>query len=168
MRQSRTSQTELARLSGIRQPSISQFLSGKTPLSDDQLDRLLSCMGYCLQVVRQPIAPDLTRSEKRSWHLHRQIARQLTPENLQSWQPTITTNLEHLQSGVAGEPHTTNVARWHTLLTQADLPGLHRVLTGLARDAIEMREVSPMSGILSTDERARALAEARTTWNANE
>lgn len=162
MQQSDTSQSELARVSGVRQPSISQFLSGKAPLSDDQLDRLLSCMGYRLQVVRQPVAPNLTRAERRSWHLHLQIARRLTRESLRAWQPAIAANLEHLQSGVAGEPHTANVARWRKLATQADLPGLHRVLTGLDRDAIEMREVSPMSGVLPNDERARALAAART------
>ena len=35
--------------------------------------------------------------------------------------------------------------------------GLHRVLTGLDRDAIEMREVSPMGGLLGQDERSRVL-----------
>jgi hypothetical protein len=39
--------------------------------------------------------------------------------------------------------------------------GLHRVLTGLDRDSIEMREVSPMGGLLSQDERADLLAAAR-------
>jgi len=32
-----TTQSELSRLSGVRQPSISQFLSGKVHLSDEQL-----------------------------------------------------------------------------------------------------------------------------------
>lgn len=45
-------QSELSRLSGVRHPSISQFLSGKVDLSDEQLDRLLSCMGFRLEVVR--------------------------------------------------------------------------------------------------------------------
>lgn len=34
MRDTRTTQTGLSRLSGVRQPSISQFLSGKADLSD--------------------------------------------------------------------------------------------------------------------------------------
>ena len=66
-----TTQSELSRLSGVRQPGISQFLSGKVHLSDEQLDRLLSCMGYQLEVVRQQVRPELTRSEWRSWRLHR-------------------------------------------------------------------------------------------------
>jgi hypothetical protein len=105
MRETRTTQSWLSRLSGVRQPSISQFLSGKVDLSDEQLDRLLSCMGYRLEVVRRPVAPDLTRSERRSWRLH-------------------------------------------------------RVLTGLDRDSIEMREVSPMSGLLPHSERQAVLQEA--------
>lgn len=44
-------QSELARLSGVHQPSISQFFSAKVDLSDKPLDRLLSCMGYRLEVV---------------------------------------------------------------------------------------------------------------------
>ena len=66
-----TTQSELSRVSGVRQPSISQFLSGKVDLSDEHLDRLLSCLGYRLEVVRRPVEPKLTRSERRSWQLHR-------------------------------------------------------------------------------------------------
>ena len=40
-----------------------------------------------------------------------------------------------------------------------DVLGLHRVLTGLDRDSIEMREVSPMGGLLPQDERQAALRE---------
>ena len=42
--------------------------------------------------------------------------------------------------------------------TTFDLPGIHRVLTGLERDSIEMREVSPMSGLLTNEQRTRAMA----------
>ena len=37
------------------------------------------------------------------------------------------------------------------------MPGLHRVLTGLDRDSVEMREVSPMRGLLSQAERSEVL-----------
>lgn len=155
-----TGQSELARLSGVRQPSISQFLSGRTPLSDEQLDRLLSCMGYQLQVTRRPIQAELTRSERRSWLLHREIARKLAREALRPWQPTIAKNLLQLRAGVTGEPHTANIGRWESLVADENLPGLHRALTGLDRDSIEMREVSPMTGLLSDEERRSTLAAA--------
>jgi transcriptional regulator with XRE-family HTH domain len=101
----RTTQSELFRLSGVRQPSISQFLSDKVDLSDEQLDRLLSCMDYQLQVTRRAVVPDLTRSERRSWKLHRQLSSHLTQSTLTEWKPTIHRNLHRLRSGVTGQPH---------------------------------------------------------------
>jgi hypothetical protein len=38
--------------------------------------------------------------------------------------------------------------------------GLHRVLTGLDRDSIEMRDVSPMGGLLPQSERQTVLERA--------
>ena len=156
-----TTQSELSRLSGVRQPSISQFLSDKVDLSDEQLDRLLSCMGYRLEVSRRAVTPELTRSERRSWMLHRELARQLTPSILAQWQPTIKRNLRRLRSGVKGQPHLRNVDRWESLVERGDVPGLHRVLTGLGRDCIEMREVSPLAGRLTDEERIRVLRTVR-------
>lgn len=157
MLETSTTQSELSRVSGVHQPSISQFLSGKVELSDEQLDRLLSCMGYRLEVVRRPVVPELTRSERRSWRLHRQLSMHLTRTSLERWQPTIERNLERLRNGVSGEPHGRNLDRWMSLIDRGDVQGLHRVLTGLDRDSIEMREVSPMGGLLSQDERMDVL-----------
>ena len=152
-----TSQSELSRISGVHQPSISQFLSGKVDLSDEQLDRLLSCMGYRLEVVRRAVVPELTRSERRSWLLHRQLSSRLTRETLPVWLPTIERNLQRLGGGVTGEPHSRNLLRWTRLVGEQDVLGLSRVMTGLDRDSIEMREVSPMGGLLTEDERHAAL-----------
>jgi plasmid maintenance system antidote protein VapI len=59
MLKTRITQSELSRVSGIRQPSISQFVTGKVELSDEQLDRLLSCMGYRLEAASPAVfAPD--------------------------------------------------------------------------------------------------------------
>jgi len=157
MLQTSTTQSELARASGVRQPSISQFLSGKVDLSDDQLDRLLSCMGYRLEVVRRPVVADLTRSERRSWGLHRRLSTHLTRSRLESWRGTIEGNLARLRDSVKGQPHLRNLDRWESLIDRRDVPGLHRVLTGLDRESIEMREVSPMGGLLSQEERSDVL-----------
>lgn len=153
-----TTQSELSRLSGVRQPSISQVLSGRIDISEEQLDRLLSCMGYQVEVVLRPVKPDLTRSERRSWSLHRTLSRRLDRRTLPQWRPTIDKNLTRLSGAVQGQPHERNVLRWGSLVRSGDLGGLHRVLTGLDRDSIEMREVSPMGGLLSEQERAEALA----------
>ncbi len=153
-----TTQSGLSRLSGVRQPSISGFLSEKVEISDDQLNRLLSCMGFQLEVVRRPVVPQLTRSERRSWQLHRRLSTLLSHQSLKDWQPKIERNLDRLDRGVTGQPHERNVGRWRHLVVRGDVPGLHRVLTGLDRDSIEMREVSPMSGLL-TDEQRRDVLE---------
>lgn len=154
-----TSQSELSRVSGVRQPSISQMLSGKIEMSDEQLDRLLSCMGSRLEVQRRSIVPRLTRSERRSWLLHRQLSRSLSSPRLEEWQPTISRNLTRLHRGVRGQPHERNLERWQSLIERGDIPGLQRVLTGLDRDSIEMREVSPLGGLLSSEERRKVLEE---------
>lgn len=153
-----TTQSELSRLSGVRQPSISQFLSGKVELSDEQLDRLLCCMGYQLEVLRRPVEPRLTRSERRSWELHRRLSSHLNRSTLEEWRPRIERNLNRLRGGVTGQPHLRNFDHWTSLVQQGDILGLHRVLTGLDRQSIEMREVSPMGGLLPADQRADVLA----------
>jgi transcriptional regulator with XRE-family HTH domain len=160
MLETSTTQSELSRISGVRQPSISQFLSGRTSLSDDMLDRLLSCMGYRLEIVRRPVKPELGRSVQRSWLLHRQLSKHLTSECLDSWCPTVLENLERLRLNVRGQPHLRNLDHWRQLIDERDLPGLHRVMTGLDTDSIEMREVSPMGGLLPQNERAEALRQA--------
>jgi transcriptional regulator with XRE-family HTH domain len=160
MRKTHTTQSELSRVSGVRQPSISQFLSGKVDFSDEQLERLLSCMGYRLEVIRRPVPPDMTRSKRRSWRLHRQLSTHLSQPRLQEWRPRIQLNLRRLRSGVSGQPHMRNLDRWESLVELGDIPGLHRVLTGLDRDSIEMREVSPLGGLLSQEERSVVLAAA--------
>lgn len=41
------------------------------------------------------------------------------------------------------------------------MAGLHRVMTGLGADDVQMREVSPLGGLLPQDERSAALALVR-------
>ncbi|MFC6150141.1 MULTISPECIES: helix-turn-helix domain-containing protein [Mumia] len=161
MTETGTTQSMLSRLSGVHQPSISQFLSGRVDLSDGQLDRLLSCMGYRLEVVRRPVVPELTRSERRSWRLHRQLSCHLTPDTLEEWIPRLERNLDRERTSVRGERHLRNVDRWESLIANRDVLGLHRVMTGLDRDSIEMREVSPMGGLLPESERLDVLRDLR-------
>jgi Plasmid maintenance system antidote protein len=157
MRESGTSQSELSRITGVHQPSISHLLSGRVEMSDDMLDRLVSGMGFRVETIRRPVKVRLQRSEERSWRLHRQISRNLNHSTLENWLPTMRRNLKRLRSGTRGEPHERNLRRWEELIDRRDVLGLHRVLTGVDRDSIEMREVSPMSGLLSQRERSEIL-----------
>lgn len=160
MRETGTTQSDLSRISGVRQPSISQFLSGRTPMSDDMLDRLLSCMGYRQEILRRPVRPDLGRSPERSWRLHRQLSIHLTPTTLDEWRGTVLRNLHRLRDSVRGQPHLRNLDRWQRLVDDGDLPGLRRVMTGLDTDSVQMREVSPLGGLLPQEERAEVLRKA--------
>ncbi len=157
MSETGTTQSELSRISGVKQPSLSQFLSGRVEMSDDMLDRLLSCMGYRLEVVRRPIKSDLGRSPERSWRLHRQLSTHLTRETLEQWRPVIGGNLERLRTSVKGQPHLDNLRRWQRLVDEGDLTGLRRVMTGRDTDSIQMREVSPLGGLLPQEERSEVL-----------
>jgi hypothetical protein len=84
----------------------------------------------------------------------------LKPSTFEEWRPTILRNLERLRVGTTGQPHLRNLDQWQHLVERGDLPGLHRVLTGLDRESVEMREVSPMGGLLSQRERSEVLGSA--------
>lgn len=158
MRSTGTTQSELARISGVHQPSISQFLSGKIDVSDEQADRLLACMGYRLEVEWRVVEPEMTRSERRSWSLHCELSARLDRVSLTDWLSTVERNVRRLREGVTGQPHSHNLDRWEALIRARDLAGLKRVMTGLGRDSMEMREVSPFGGILSEEDRLAVLA----------
>ena len=151
-------QSELSRISGVSQPSISQMLSGEISPSDEQVDRLLGCLGFRLRVRRDWVEASLQPSERRSWLIHREISRRLERDRLEELRPLLNRNLEDLRRRIRGEPHTANLDRWEELLRGGKVTAIKRVLTGLDRRSIEMREVSPFKGVLSESERREALA----------
>ena len=62
-------------------------------------------MGFRLEVVRRPVVPRLTRSERRSWQLHRRLSTLLSHQSFEHWRPTIQRNLDRLGGRVTGQPH---------------------------------------------------------------
>ena len=66
-----------------------------------------------------------------------------TAKSFEDWRPRIEGNLDRLSEQVTGQPHERNLEKSRDLVHRGDLPELHRVLTGLDRDSIEMREVPP-------------------------
>ncbi len=161
LKETSTTQSLLSRMSGVRQPSISQYISGRIEMSDEMLDRLLSCLGYRLEVIRRPVKPQLGHSPERSWRLHRQLSTHLTPTTLDQWRPILERNLQRLRVGTQGQPHLRNLDRWQHLIESSDLSTLRRAMTGLDADSVQMREVSPMGGLLPQEERSKVLALAR-------
>jgi hypothetical protein len=57
----------------------------------------------------------------------------------------------------AWRPHPRNLDRWQRLIQDGDLTSLRHVMTGLDLDLVEMREVSPMGGLLSQEEHSEVL-----------
>lgn len=157
MSETGTTQSALSRVSGVKQPSISKFLAGRVEMSDRMLDRLLSCMGYRLEVDRRATRLELARSVERSWRLHCQLVTHLDRQTLDEWAPTIQRNLKRLIENVQGQPHERNLQTWRKLVDSGNVPELRRVMTGLDTASIEMREVSPMGGLLSQSERSEVL-----------
>lgn len=161
MAESGVSQSMLAELSGVKQPSLSQMLSGRIDMSDEMLDRLLSCMGYRLEVVRRPVRVKMDRSSERRWRMHERLARQLSEESWRRWRPIVTRNLKELRSSTRGEPHVRHLRRWGELVQSDDLRELRRVMTGVDAESIQMREVSPLGGLLGEEDRLDVLAGRR-------
>lgn len=153
MRDTRTTQVELSRLSGVSQPSISRILSGQIDFSDRQLNRLLSCMGHRLQVTYTVEDPELMHEEYLSWHLHRHIAYTLTRSTLTQHLPTLRQALDLMRRVNADPCRERLLERWDDLLRDGDVGEIKRILTGLDLEAIEMREVSPMIDLLDEGER---------------
>lgn len=154
-------QSRLSVLSGVKQPSLSQMLHGRIDMSDDMLDRLLSCMGYRLEVVRTPVLVNLDHSSERRWRMHQPLVSQLSPDSLGDWRPVLRRNLDRMRESTRGEPHMRNLDRWSQLVSSGDVRGIRRAMTGLDTDSVQMREVSPFGGILPEDERRRVLVEAK-------
>jgi plasmid maintenance system antidote protein VapI len=154
-------QVQLARLSGIKQPNISAFLTGKRPLNDHTLRRLMNSLGYDVEVQLRTVQPELTHRERRSWLLHRAIAAKFDDMQLLNQFSSLKTRLGQVRDRVQGEPHASHVAEWASILDRRDVRALREVLTGLARSDIEMREVSPMSGLLSDEERLSIIRSSR-------
>jgi len=160
MRELGISQTELSGISGVKQPNISRYLSGRKPLGESVFDHLLSCMGFESRVRIEVVQPELTRSERRSWLLHRHVSSVLSDDRIESELPRLKRNLDRVRERSQGEPHESNIREWNDIFRDRDWLRLRRVLTGLDRHSIEMREVSPMSGLLSDSERRDVLKSA--------
>lgn len=157
MRQSDISQSDLSRYTGIPQGRISRYVNGHLEPSQPTLDRLLSALGVTVNVDVQPVT--LSRNSRRSWLLHREIARLLGAANTVDWD-MMSQNLHRVAATSQGHPHEANIKRWRQLIDTRDLTELRRVLTDTSSDGIQMREVSPMAGLLPEPARQRILTAA--------
>ena len=155
-----TSQVELSRLTGLPPSKISRYVSGKLEPSEPTLHLLLSSLGLRVDFDVSPVP--MERTKLRSWLLHRQISRKLGSTGLDDsgWQ-RMQRNLDRVRSNTQGPIHERNLDRWQHLIDSRSLRELQRVLVDTSADGVQMREVSPMTGFLTEEERLGVLAEIR-------
>ena len=104
----------------------------------------------------------LTREAERSLWLHRAVAGRLVldPDTVMT---TARDNLAHLQSVHPDGMSAVWLAKWSETLSQGVDVTLD-VLSSSSPGAVELRQNSPFSGVLTADERARVLAAFRAHW----
>lgn len=152
-----TSQMELSRLTGLPPSKISRYVSGKLEPSEPTLKLLLSGLG--LQVGFNVSPVPMERTKRRSWLLHREISHKLGVSGIdESEWDRMQRNLDRVRSNTQGAVHERNLDRWQRIIDSRSLRNLQRVLVDTSTDGIEMREVSPMSGFLTEDERLGVVA----------
>lgn len=151
------SQVELSRLTGLPPSKISRYVSGKLEPSEPTLDLLLSSLGLQVDFDLEPVP--MERTKRRSWMLHRLVSRKLGTTGIDNsgW-GRMQRNLDRVRSNIQGPVHERNVDRWQQIIDSRSLRDLQRVLVDTSTDGIEMREVSPMTGFLTEDERLGVLA----------
>ena len=94
---------------------------------------------------------------RRTLALNQCLAQRLDAAALATWTPRIPANLDRLRTGVRGHPHTENLTRWRHPVEVGDVEGVRALLLSTEEDKIQMREVSPMSGVFTEAERLAAL-----------
>lgn len=155
-----TTAGRLAGFSGIGESLISQFACGEGEFAQAELDLLLGSMGFEIKPDRSVVVVEMSKSECRSWLAHRELSAYLTKWPGIDWQSTVLANIDRLRRGIRGQPHCDNLVRWRRIAEEGGLRDLRHPLVGLDRRAIEMREVSPMGGLLPDELRLRALRPA--------
>ena len=153
-------QAELSRLTGLPQSKISRYVTGRLEPSEPTLDLLLSSLG--VQVDFEVVPIRLERTKLRSWLLHRRISQKLASIGVdESGWDRMRRNLGRVRSNSQGTVHERNLDRWQGIIESRSLRELQRVLVDTSDRGVEMREVSPMSGFLTEDERLDVLAGIR-------
>lgn len=152
-----TSQVELSRLTGLPPSKISRYVSGKLEPSEPTLNLLMSSLGLRVDFDVSPVP--MERTKRRSWLLHRQVSHKLGVTGIDDsgWE-RMQRNLNRVRSNTQGPVHERNLDRWQRIIDSRSLRDLQRVLVDTSTDGIAMREVSPMTGFLTEDERLGVLA----------
>lgn len=147
-------QQALAELAGTSQATIAAYEAGTKSPTWRTIERMARSLELEPLVL---FTPSLTRAEQQSLLLHRAIG-----ERLPALPPSALDHARsHLSRLRAMHPHARALLdRWSDWL-DGPVDALIARITDPAPEAREMRQVSPLVGVLSPGERREALARAR-------
>ncbi len=154
----------LARLCDVAGPTVVDWERSEAAgtIQIETLQRALAAMGERLVVASRSKWLDLQPLERREQRLglelHRSIAMKLVADPgavLES----ARSRLGPMRSGLRGGALTW-LDQWSDLVTERDIGGLVAVMLGTTQHDIDMRSVSPFTGLLSSAERSEVLKRA--------
>jgi transcriptional regulator with XRE-family HTH domain len=155
---------ELARQCGVAAPTVVDWERSEAAgtIRVETLRRALAAMGERLVVASrsgQLVFRPLDRREQRlGLELHRSVAMKLVADPeivLESARSRIGEMRGGLRGGAVAW-----LDEWSQLIADRDIGGLVAVMLGTTQHHIDMRSVSPFTGLLSADERSRVLERA--------
>jgi len=143
----------------VAQSRISDYVNGRIEPSVASFNRLMTELGMAAQFSVMPSG--MERTKLRSWMLHALIASK-TGQGLsdEEWS-LMRRNIDYLRSVIFSELSRRSLDRWSDVAQRRDTRELRRVLRDVSDDGITMREVSPMSGFLTEEERLSVLSRLR-------
>jgi len=159
------SQAELARVTGVPASKVSRYVSHSLEPSERVFDLLLCGLGVRVEMQVVPVA--MERTKRRSWLLHHAVSSKVGASGIDEagW-ARMQHNLDRVRSNTQGPIHGRNLDHWQRLIDSRDVRELHRVLVDTSAEGIGMREVSPMTGFLTEEERVTVLDDVRRIVDA--
>lgn len=155
---------ELARRCGVAAPTVLGWerAEASESIQFGTLERALAAMGERLTVAGRPEHARAERLERREHRLGLELHRTIAMKLIEHPEPVLASARERLspmRESVQGGAKAW-VDRWESLIESRDLGGLVDVMLGTTQADIDLRSVSPFTGLLSADERRDVITRA--------
>ena len=159
-------QAALARRAGTSQPTIAAYERGHRQPTIPTLERLVRAAGYRLDWILQPIhGHPLTREERRSLRLHREIVRRLLDDPA-AVLAQARANLVTMRAANADGSADMWLDAWDRLLAASSVAAIVAVLTAEDEFSRELRQNTPFAGVLTDAERRSIYEQFRASEHA--
>lgn len=155
-------QRSLADAARTSQPTIAAYEAGRVTPNVDTFERLLEACGCTLQVADAE-APRWSRVEEKSLAIHRLIAARLlsSPSSVLEKARSNLTSLRPSDRGHAARL----LEEWAAILDQP-LDAIVTAMLARTQHGIDLRQMTPFAGVLTDDERRKALRSVQRTGAA--